>query len=290
MDITVKIDRVTITGFIIGSKTSLTIIKNAISSTHWIMSSEYEFNLVRVNENGVSENVAGLFFNMYQGSWRLDTSNHLINNELNDIQLIVNLMARPHLTRLDVAFDIINGFKGNMKHRIYRSNASQSVFGSDVNEITGRSSSIQTIYSGKRKSDLMIRYYDKLAEQRSRHKFIPDNINQWERLEIQLRSKRSNEWYDAAREMLGYFKMPNISSVKNAKDRAMLFALENHIVEYNELASSTASKYRKLVNNNIGFDNEYASLMLNVLNDNMDNLNQEIINFLKVLDVDNDEK
>lgn len=290
MDITVKIDRITITGFIIGSKTSHTIIKNSIHSTHWIMSSEYEFNLVRRNENDVSENVAGLFFNVYQGSWRLDTSNHLIGDELNDIQIIIALMSRPHLTRLDIAFDIINGTKDNMKHRIYRSNASQSTFGSDVNEITGRSSNIQTIYSGKRKSDLMIRYYDKLAEQRSRRKIIPDHINKWERLEIQLRSKRSNDWYDAAREMLGYFKMPVLSSVTNSKDRAMLFALENHIVEYSELASSTASKYRKLIKNNIGFDNEYASLMLDVLNNNIDNLNQEIVNFMKVLDLKKDEK
>lgn len=281
MEITVKVDRITISSPIIHHKTSIEELTEFLIDTKWEKISENEFRLSRMNENGTSENVAELFKNPYQHeSWRLDTSNHLETaDELTEIKNLVSFMSMPKLTRVDIAFDVVNGVKPNMSHRIYRTNASSAVFANDLVLMSGRSNSIQTIYSGKRKSNVMIRYYDKLAEQKSRRKQIPENVQKWERLELQLRSSESENWLKNAKEMLSYFKMPNFQNLK-PQDRAMLYAIDNHFVEFSELANSTRSKYRKMISENVGYDTEYSELMLDVLNSNVKHLNDEIDSFM----------
>lgn len=287
MNIEVKIDRVTITGNILKT---IDVLFESLKGTRWVLSGDDNFCLYRELENGTNELVAGLFINPYQPlSWRLDTSNHLCNDDLEHIQKMIALMENPHFTRLDIAFDIINGYKPVMKHKIYRFNASQSEFSvADYSnlEITGRGRSIETIYSGKRKSEKMIRYYNKLIEQKSRKKVVSKDIVSWERLELQLRGKKPIEWLKCAEEMLSYFKMPDIQNVENVQDRAMLYALDTHLVEYKELSKATRAKFRKLIKENNGFDDEYSKLCLEVLEKEKDNLENELSEFLALVNLE----
>lgn len=286
MNIEVKIDRVTITGTIIKT---IDVLFESLKGTGWVLSGDDCFSLYRELENGTNELVAGLYKNSYQpSSWRLDTSNHLYNDDLENIQKTIALMENPHFTRLDIAFDMINGYKPVMKHKIYRFNASQSEFSvADYSnlEITGRGRSIETIYSGKRKSEKMIRYYNKLTEQKSRRKVVSKDIVSWERLELQLRGSKPIEWLKCAEEMLSYFKMPDIQNVENVQDRAMLYALDTHLVEYNELSKATRAKFRKLIKENKGFDDEYSKLCLEVLEKEKDNLESELNEFLALVNL-----
>ena len=281
MEISVKLDRVTVTGNIVRHSTALAELRDALKETRWEQVSDYEFQLRRRNENDVLENVAGLFANQHQPlSWRLDTSNHLQGDEFEQIMKPISIMSEPHLTRVDVAFDIINGDKPNMAHRIYRFNASDRTFGEGVSEYTGRAKQIQTIYSGTRKSETQIRYYDKLAEQKSRRKPVASEINQWERLEIQLRGSSVNSWKTACRKMLACFKIPRFGEIDNPQERAMLFAIENHVVEWPDLAKATQAKFRKALKADVGLDDTYSQMLLTYFDEHVDDLNAEIQSFV----------
>lgn len=280
MEISMKLDRVTVSGNIVRQGTPLSELRDALKDTRWEQVSDYEFQLRRRNENDVLENVAGLFANQHQPlSWRLDTSNHLQGDEFEQIMKPIAIMSEPHLTRVDVAFDIINGDKPNMAHRIYRFNASERIFGEGVSEYTGRAKQIQTIYSGTRKSETQIRYYDKLTEQKSRRKSVDAEIHQWERLEIQLRGSSISAWKTACRKMLACFKMPAYTTVADNHVRAMLFALDNHVVEWKDLNERTARRYRNLIRSDEGLDDTYSQKLLKYFDENVDALTSEIRSF-----------
>lgn len=298
--INVSLDRITITGSIVRHKTDITELKEYLKNSNWEYISDTEFRLIRINENDIAEHVAGLYKNPFQNSsWRLDTSNHLKNNsvynELSEIQNVVKFMQNPKISRLDLAFDYINMDidSPSMVHDIYRFNSSKTIYSKkQLEDLThyvvfkSRSQKIQTIYSGKRTSGFMIRYYDKIAEQRSRKKEIPDTVKKWERLEIQLGSaEKTGNWFEHTKEMLNYFKKPVYSDMKPT-DRAMFFALQEGVVSYSDLSKETRSKYRKLIKNNSGFDDNYARLAYAELLKRKSDILDEINAFVKELDSD----
>lgn len=283
-EIDVAVDRVTISG---DFELDLITLKDKISesSENWLYVSEKEYKLVRVLENGTFEHIAGLYKNPYRNSWRLDTSNHLEGDELNEIKSVIGLMIDPHFTRLDIAFTWCNSPYKNMAHRIYRFGASQSVFRGEDLEITGRQQQVQTIYSGKRKSEQMFRYYDKLAEMKSRRKIIPEDIEQLERLEIQLRGSKTAEWISSCEKMLECFKLPKFANVENPQERAMLLALDNKEVSWSELSTATAAKFRKMIRQNEGLDDSLSKLLLEKLEERKNDISLEIIEFLNIVGI-----
>lgn len=283
--IDIAVDRVTISGAI-----NLDVIalkdEMSIRAPNWLFVSEKEFRLTRQLENGAHEHVAGLYRNPFLNGWRLDTSNHLVGDELDDIKSLIGLMYNPHFTRLDIAFTWANSPYPNMSHRIYRFGASQSVFGLEYSEITGRAQQIQTIYSGKRSSEKMIRYYDKLAELKSRKKSLPENVYQLERLELQLRGDKTSEWISCCEEMLGYFKLPQFGSISNPQERATLYALENKLISWEELSKGTRAKFRKMIKENQGMDTTLSELLLKKFEEKKDYISSEILAFLDVLGIE----
>lgn len=285
-EIDVSVDRVTISG---DFELDLMTLKDRISaqSENWLYVSDKEYKLVRVLENGTFEHVAGLYKNPYRSSWRLDTSNHLEGEELNEIKSVIGLMKDAHFTRLDIAFTWCNSPYKNMAHRIYRFGSSGSVFRSEDLEITGRQQQLQTIYSGKRSSEQMFRFYDKLAEMKSRRKVIPEGIEQLERLEIQLRGSKTAEWISSCEKMLECFKLPEFGNVENPQDRAMLLALENKFVSWSELSVNTRTKFRKMIKQNEGLDDSLSKLLLEKLEEKKNDISKEIIEFLNVVGLEN---
>lgn len=284
-NISVSLDRVTISGKIDFSDEILL----DMAKLGWHNKNDY-YLLDRHLGCGDIENVAGLFYNEYQDTWRLDTSNHFQDSSEKDaVKFVIGLMDKnsasasdnAHLTRIDVAFDFKNGDKPNMAHNIYRFNSSDKTFSNAV--YRGRGKSIETIYNGARKSGFMIRYYDKLVEQRRHRKKIDSRIKKWERLEVQLRGKKTEEWASSAIEMLSYFKMPNFENIDNISTRAMFCALDSGAVQWGELSKKSKVKYRKLFKENSGFDTEYADLAYSVFMDNVDKIQVEIDEFFEFL-------
>jgi hypothetical protein len=233
-----------------------------------------EFRLERSLSPDVSENKAVLVPNRWQETWRLDTSNHLNADEKLKVINALALMFGKHLTRIDVAFDFINCENPGMKHRVIKANVSESYW---INPIFGRGKGLETLYIGKRKSLSQYRYYDKLVEQRKARAEVPTWINNWERLEIQLRGKKASEWLVEAEKMLDCFKLPSYNQVSGT-EKLILKGLIADPTGINELSPNAKRKYRKLMLTT--FDSTYADRAYRTLRDNRQNLEVEVKSFL----------
>lgn len=302
MQIDVKLDRVTVVGDFNVTQDKLNDILREVG---WTLNGTDEdsfdkFVLYRERKGLKPENKAIIMHNKYQTSWRLDTSNHLNAKEKMTIVRALLLMNNKHLTRIDIAFDYINGPYAGMKHRLFTKNVTQAYTGQNI--LFGRSGKIETIYAGKRKSLSLYRYYDKIAEQLARKKKIDPSIKSWERLELQLRGNKTTEWLESAREMLKAFKMPNIEKAveidKNGRIKPVSFSVKCSLKvlaedpsAWGEIPSSaTRAKYRKLIeeNNGYGFNTDYADMAFDVLKDRKEALGREVESFLA--DLEKEEK
>lgn len=240
------------------------------------------------DDDGDYENLVFLMPVPYsERKWRADTSNHLSVDERALVgQVVQRMRGNVHLSRSDVAFDFKDGPAPLMSHVILRSRATEAAVYRDG---LGRP---DTIYSGKRGSTRMIRLYDKKREQivHKKTKMVAgvtcDELGnplpaKWERWEIQLRRDRSSSWYDEAREMLSYIKLPVIAdSGLSPMEKAMCHALSDGTVAFGELSPRTRSKYRKLMRDSDAFDDSYARAALEALERDKDRIEQEIKIFL----------
>ena len=105
-------------------------------------------------------------------------------------------MIKVTVSRFDLAIDDFEGyFKISTIYRKLRSGHARSKFKEfrfmvkqkiAEKEITG-----QTVYLGSPASRLMIRFYDKLAERKSKHYEVADGITCWNRTELQMRDERA---------------------------------------------------------------------------------------------------
>lgn len=276
----VKLDRVTVVGDL--QMVAAEIMHLMDEMPDWQLQPDYKadapwYKLTR-KTGGVYETVAVLMRNKFQNTWRLDTSNHLHNKqELRDMQRIIALMHHSHLTRIDIAYDFINCKYPGMKHVLVK----PGITSTDYQKVTfyGKSGSSETKYLGKRRSLSMIRYYDKLVEQLRARKTIPNDYKNWERLEVQLRGKRSNDWIDQAKKALSYFKLPELAGLPTDQ-QVNLIILTEHPDVFAGFGYERKAKTRKLYRENQGMNTEYAQAALQVFEKNLDIIQNEVDNFL----------
>lgn len=288
--INVKLDRVTVVGHF--KSAAAESLGEYLRPLGWQdMSFDWEHGMVdgyvlkRVLSNCDTETVAVIVKNQYQTTWRLDTSNHFRNDEeKRKVIAALDLFENKHLSRIDIAFDFINMDNAGMRHRFVKSNVTTTEINGESLWIRGRNSHLQTLYAGKRRSLSLFRYYDKVAEQKRHRKEISEDIESWERLELQVRAERANEWLLNSRAMLSYFKLPQ-EYVLDPKDRAMLLALNAGHVSYKELAKATAAKYRKLAKSNLGFDDSWAKEAYKKLEEKQNELQKEVNSFVSLINI-----
>lgn len=290
MKVDVKLDRVTVTGKYSDGRQ---LIDYAIKHG-WVSRVDRDGRVMclleREFDNGDKENKAVLLPNPYQkDSWRVDTSNHLTEFEKKRVIKVISQLAGAHWTRVDIAFDFVNGDVEPMKHVITRVGASQAEFRSyDESKIYGRSGRLETIYSGKRASERMIRVYNKLIEQKKHHHMVDSDIKRWERWEVQLRGRKTSEWLDSASEMLDYVKLPVLDKFNlNYRDKSVLLALNCHEISFADIgAKATRAKYRKMQKKNVGYDTHYSELARHVLSKKVDDIYKELNQFLGKLSLE----
>lgn len=294
MDIDVKLDRITIVG---NFNVKYDALKGVLCEIGWDYDGADDegydkFVLLKERPNARPENKAVIMHNKFQSSWRLDTSNHLDKKEKITVIRALLLMKSKHITRIDIAFDFINGPYKGMRHRIFAKNVTQAHLGENL--MYGRSKKIETIYVGRRKSLSLYRYYDKLVEQRSQGKKLDPSIESWERLEIQLRGAKTKEWLASAKEMLEGFKLPNIAKAVKVTDTGKVKPLSFQeacafqvLVEdpsaWSRIGSkSTKAKYQKLIeeNDGYGFNTSYAKMAYDELKVKKKALAEEVESFL----------
>lgn len=287
-DVDAKLDRVSITGYLLIPFKDLEDTLEKIS-TRWQLQPDLKsdtkwWKLTRRISDDVYETVAVLMKNQYRNSWRVDTSNHFKTTEEKDLVIkVINLLGNPHLTRIDIAFDYINCKYAGMRHKLYLPGTTSTTY----TKYYGKGGQIETVNVGKRKSTRMFRYYNKLVEQeKAKHRMGP-GCKSWERLEVQLRGQKSYEWIANAEKMLDCFKLPEINKLDKVNDRANLIIMLEHPEIFKEFRKGKKGKYRKMYEENQGVNVEYAEVSKEVLKKKIDSIQKEINEFFAEMKIEN---
>jgi len=276
----VSIDRITVSGELKAEYRELQRVMNALGSS-WELS-DGVFRLIREYPNGDTENVAYYAENAFQaGSWRLDFNpNKLSDEEKLEMKRAIDLLTDVHFTRLDLAFDVFNNELG-MKYRIYRPNVSQREYGVYTAQWT---KAVETIYYGSNSSEQQIRQYNKLVEQTKKNMPLPDGVEHWMRLELQLRGRKPTEWVERAKGMLDDFRLPNYDRIKNKNDRMALFALEKGLLDWSDFSDKNKkARLRKLQKEQ--YDDTLARELFDLLIEHQERLHGELTSYLAEFDI-----
>lgn len=276
----VSIDRITVSGELKAEYRELQRVMNALGSS-WELS-DGVFRLIREYPNGDTENVAYYAENAFQaGSWRLEFNpNKLADEEKLEMKRAIDLLTDVHFTRLDLAFDVFNNELG-MKYRIYRPNVSQREYGVYTAQWT---KAVETIYYGSNSSEQQIRQYNKLVEQTKKNMPLPDGVEHWMRLELQLRGRKPTEWVERAKGMLDDFRLPNYDRIKNKNDRMALFALEKGLLDWSDFSDKNKkARLRKLQKEQ--YDDTLARELFDLLIEHQERLHGELTSYLAEFDI-----
>lgn len=276
----VSIDRITVSGELKAEYRELQRVMNALGSS-WELS-DGVFRLIREYPNGDTENVAYYAENAFQaGSWRLDFNpNKLTDEEKLEMNRAIDLLTDVHFTRLDLAFDVFNNELG-MKYRIYRPNVSQREYGVYTAQWT---KAVETIYYGSNSSEQQIRQYNKLVEQTKKKMPLPDGVEHWMRLELQLRGRKPAEWVDRAKDMLDDFRLQNYDRIQNKNDKMALFALENGLLDWSDFSDKNKkARLRKLQKDQ--YDDTLARELFDLLIEHQERLHGELTSYLAEFDI-----
>ena len=265
---TVSIDRITVVGRL---EISLQDLNNQLGKAWEFRNGSFEF--LREDDDGNTEHLAWLEENKFkQYDWRLDFNpNHISEFERLEIAKVIQKLDNPHFSRLDIAFDVFNDPQA-MNYRVYRWNVKEMM----IETYKGRQKRVETIYWGSRASREQIRLYDKYVEQTAKQKGIPAGVTDWARLELQLRGKRPEDWLEATEKMLEQFKVSDFNKVDDYKIRSVLIALDLGLVNWDEMGKEARAKYRKMINDGVGFDNSLSVDLVKVLFDNLEKLQNEL--------------
>ena len=275
----VSIDRITVSGELKAEYRELQRVMNALGSS-WELS-DGVFRLIREYPNGDTENIAYYAENAFQaGSWRLDFNpNKLTDEEKLEMKRAIDLLTDVHFTRLDLAFDVFNNELG-MKYRIYRPNVSQREYGVYTAQWT---KAVETIYYGSNSSEQQIRQYNKLVEQTKKNMPIPDGVEHWMRLELQLRGRKPAEWVDRAKSMLADFRLPNYDNIKSVNDKLALAGLDSQFVDWSDFAKEKRARLRKLQKEQ--YDDTLARELFDLLIEHQERLHGELTSYLAEFDI-----
>lgn len=275
----VSIDRITVSGELKAEYRELQRVMNALGSS-WELS-DGVFRLIREYPNGDIENIAYYAENAFQaGSWRLDFNpNKLTDEEKLEMKRAIDLLTDVHFTRLDLAFDVFNNELG-MKYRIYRPNVSQREYGVYTAQWT---KAVETIYYGSNSSEQQIRQYNKLVEQTKKNMPLPDGVEHWMRLELQLRGRKPAEWVDYAKSMLADFRLPNYDNIKSVNDKLALAGLDSQFVDWSDFAKEKRARLRKLQKEQ--YDDTLARELFDLLIAHQERLQGELTSYLAELGI-----
>ncbi|MCT0026084.1 replication initiation factor domain-containing protein [Weissella confusa] len=275
----VSIDRITVSGELKAEYRELQRVMNALGSS-WELS-DGVFRLIREYPNGDTENIAYYAENAFQaGSWRLDFNpNKLTDEEKLEMKRAIDLLIDVHFTRLDLAFDVFNNELG-MNYRIYRPNVSQREYGVYTSQWT---KAVETIYYGSNSSEQQIRQYNKLVEQTKKNMPLPDGVEHWMRLELQLRGRKPAEWVDCAKSMLADLRLPNYDNIKSVNDKLALAGLDSQLVDWSDFAKEKRARLRKLQKEQ--YDDTLARELFDLLIAHQERLRGELTSYLAELDI-----
>ncbi|MCG9914719.1 replication initiation factor domain-containing protein, partial [Streptococcus suis] len=158
-----------------------------------------------------------------------------------DLKSFISMMFdNPHFSRADVACDILDLPDDYVSQ--YR-----LVDAVSFRPYYGQNGALETAYWGARSSERQVRMYNKKLEQEKHRQIVPEEVQSWWRLELQLRRAKADEWSGVVNETLDSFYSPfYFPSDISFREKAILRGLHADHSLWSEASDNTKRKYRKL--------------------------------------------
>ena len=112
---------------------------------------------------------------------------------------------------------------------------------------------------------------------------LPDGVEHWMRLELQLRGRKPKEWVDRAKDMLSDFRLPNYDNIKSVNDKMALHSLEIGLVDWSDFAKEKRARLRKLQKEQ--YDDTLARELFDLLIAHQERLHGELTSYLAELGI-----
>lgn len=255
--------------------------KKDISRGGWIERIDNKsWQYVRAYENGDIEvliTVQTIKFHKYFDNpvWIQFNPNHLLPEDYEQLNLVMKYVDHSHLTRADLANDIFN--VDLQRYDFGAFNVTRDIY----RTLSGK---LETRYWGRRKSERQIRMYDKMREVKKHGKEddIPAGVDEWWRLEFQLRHGKVEKWQDEILENMQSFHILAIDENDEISeiDKAVLKSAIDDNFDFSRVGKRYAAKIRKLIRENEGFDNTISEMSIKAFNAQKDELQNQLDNML----------
>ncbi|MDT2850397.1 replication initiation factor domain-containing protein [Vagococcus carniphilus] len=287
-----SIDRITIVG-----KLKESILYNTsngficIDFEQLMRLNEGQGYLESVSSNGwklvdkFGENIAYIEILKFQeGKGRIDFNPSKINDFLASSMknFIHDLFLEPHFSRADIACDMIdvpNDFI--TQYRVVDPISFKPIY--------GRSGKLETAYWGSRSSERQIRLYNKKLEQELKRKIVPQEIETWWRLELQLRRGKANNWYSMVQESLDSFASTHfLPTTVKPMDKVMLDGLVANQNNWSIISRDLKYRLRKILKEE-SLNDELTNHLRETFFEKSHELKKELDTWLQGLDVSEEE-
>ena len=215
---------------------------------------------------------------------RIDFNPNKIQSFLKtDLKNFISMMFdNPHFSRADVACDILD--LPNEYVSQYR-----LVDAISFRPYYGMNGALETAYWGARSSERQVRMYNKKLEQEKHRQIVPEEVQSWWRLELQLRRSKADEWTEVVNETLDSFYSPfYFPSDISFREKAILRGLHADHSLWSEASDNTKRKYRKL-SKRIAKEDELTHHLKSSFSENIDTLKRELETWLGFMKVDEEE-
>lgn len=231
--------------------------------------------------NHHSENIAYIELLKYQdGYGRIDFNPNKIQQFLASSMknFIHDLFLEPHFSRADIACDVLDvPDEFIMQYRVVDPVSFKPIY--------GRSGKLETAYWGSRSSERQIRLYNKKLEQKKKKKIIPNEIETWWRLELQLRRGKAKKWHDMVLESLNSFASPHFLPLDTKpNDKVMILGLTSNPEMWGFIERRMKYKLRDILKQESQND-ELTNHLRETFIESADELKKELDTWLLGLDV-----
>lgn len=244
----------------------------------WVLLDKYGENIAYVEVLPFLDKTTG------REKGRIDFNPNKIGQFLKiDLKDFIRMMFEdPHFSRADVACDIVNVPDDYVnQYRISDAISFRPYF--------GQSGDLETAYWGARSSERQVRLYNKRLEQTKKKEVLPENLDYWWRLELQLRRSKADEWVSIVHSTLDSFYSPKyIPLDMKATDKVMLMGLHADPQLMSQLAVRTRQKYRKLAKE-VAKEDELTQHLKASFSESVEQLDKELNNWLFGMTVNRDE-
>lgn len=235
----------------------------------WVLLDKYGENIAYVEVLPFLDKATG------REKGRIDFNPNKIQDFLKiNLKDFIKLMFEdPHFSRADVACDIVNVPDDYVnQYRISDAISFRPYF--------GQSGDLETAYWGARSSERQVRLYNKRLEQTKKKEVLPDGLDYWWRLELQLRRSKADEWVSIVHDTLNSFYSPRyIPLDMKATDKVMLMGLHADPQLMSQLAVRTRQKYRKMAKE-VAKEDELTQHLKASFSESVEQLDKELNNWL----------